>query len=107
MINTLIICVCICASYIMIVMVSIDTKKKKEEASRCLECGNIPLKPDPRYDAMRASGDEKLLATSHFVRCSCGGLKLKQNETSCETICQTTCETSCQSESQISAEDKA
>ena len=67
----------ICVLIMLIGYAYTKYEDKKEEARRCLECGQIPLKPDPRFDAGRISCDKAFLDSGHFVRCSCGELKRK------------------------------
>lgn len=50
---------------------------QQNEKRRCPECGQIPLKPDPRFDAGRAAADAAFLKIGTWERCSCGELKHK------------------------------
>jgi len=53
-------------------------KDRREEATRCPECGLIPLKPDPRFTEIRARADNAFLASGRWKHCVCGELKTKE-----------------------------
>jgi len=62
---------------IFLIFLNIKYVDRKEEARRCPDCEQIPLKPDPRFTASRAACDEALLKIGTWERCSCGELKHK------------------------------